>query len=92
MTTESVRVGQLKKKLRIFHAGRSTGTIEVNCQNLKETKSKESNTCKAEIGKKNYNNKFEIFINSIKLNEMENESKNLEFTEQDRKKKKKAIW
>ena len=40
--------------------------------------------------KKNYNNKFENSINSIKLNDMESESKNLEFTERDRKKKKKS--
>ena len=53
MTTESVRVGQLKKNLRIFHAGGSTGTIEVNCQNLKETKSKNRTQAKRKLKKKN---------------------------------------
>ena len=52
MTTESVRVGQLKKNLRIFHAGGSTGTIEVNCQNLKETKSKNRTQAKRKLKKK----------------------------------------
>ena len=52
MTTEYVRVGQLKKKLRIFHAGRSTGIIEVNCQNLKETKSKNRTQAKRKLKKK----------------------------------------
>lgn len=55
----------------------------------KKQNQKNRTHAKRKLRKKNYNNKFEIFINSIKLNEMENESKNLEFTEQDRKKKKK---